>query len=69
MWVSKNYRDSAEKPQQNKVKNHCEKALGNATAKPKQKTMAKLTRIWESMQNTTKNEERLLVHVNCYHCI
>ena len=27
------------------VKNHCEKALGNATAKPKQITMAKLTRL------------------------
>ena len=33
MWVSNllqntNYRNSAEKPQQNTVKNHCEKALG-----------------------------------------
>ena len=50
MWVSnlvqnKNYRNSAEKPQQNIVKHHCEKALGIATAKPKQKAMAKLTRI------------------------
>ena len=65
MWVSKNYRNSAEKPQQNTVKNHCEKALGNATAKPKQITMAKLTRICEGMQDTTKNEEPLLVYVNC----
>ena len=42
MWVSnlvqnRNYRNSAEKPQQNTVRNHCGKALGNATAKPKQK--------------------------------
>ena len=42
MWVSnlvqnKNFKNSAKKSQQNTVKSHCEKALGNATAKPKQK--------------------------------
>ena len=42
MWVtnlvqSKNYWNNAEKPQQNTVKNYCEKPLGNATAKLKQK--------------------------------
>ena len=42
MWVSnlvqnKNYWNSAEKPPQNTVKNPCEKVLGNAIAKPKQK--------------------------------
>ena len=31
----KNYWNNAETPQQNTVKNNCEKALGNATAKPK----------------------------------
>ena len=35
----KNYWNNAEKPQQNTVKNHCEKVLGNATAKPKQKLL------------------------------
>ena len=35
----KNYWNNTEKPQQNTVlKNHCEKTLGNATAKPKTET-------------------------------
>ena len=34
---NKNYWNSAEEPLQNTVKKPCEKALGNATAKPKQK--------------------------------
>ena len=34
---NKKYWDSPEKPLLNTVKNSCEKALGNATAKPKQK--------------------------------
>ena len=42
MWVSnlvqiKNYRNNVEKPQQNTVKNHCEKALRNVIVKLKQK--------------------------------
>ena len=42
MWVSnlkqnKNYWNSAEKSLQNTVKTPCEKALGNGTAKSKQK--------------------------------
>ena len=35
----KNYWNNAGKPQENSVKNHCGKALGNATAKPKQKLL------------------------------
>ena len=35
----KNYWNNTEKAQQNTVKNHCEKALGNATGKPKQKLL------------------------------
>ena len=50
---NKNYWNNAEKPQQNTVKNHCEKALGNATVKPKQKTMAKLTK---NMQRVCKTQ-------------
>ena len=74
MWVSnlvqnKNYRNSAEKPLQNTVKNHCEKAVGNVTAKPKQKLWQNLQEYANGMQNSTKNEEPLLVYVNGYHCI
>ena len=51
------------------VKNYCEKALGNATAKPKQNHGKTNKEYAEAMQNTTKNEEPLLVYVNGYHCI
>ena len=47
-------RNNAEKPQQNTVKNHCEKALGNVTAKPKQNHGKTSKKYAESMQNTTK---------------
>ena len=56
------YLNNAEKPQQNTVKNHCEKALGNAIAKPKQyyckmpkQNHGKTNKEYaEGMQNTTK---------------
>ena len=51
------------------VKNYCEKALRNATAKPKQNHGKTNKEYAEAMQNTTKNEEPLLVYVNGYHCI
>ena len=45
------------------------KNLGNATEKPKQKHSKTSKEYAEGMQNTTKNKEPLLVHVNVYHCI
>ena len=59
--------ETIEKPQQNTVKNYCEKTL-NATAKPKQNHGKTNKEYAEGMQNTTKNEEPLLVYVNGYHC-
>ena len=49
-------------------KKHCEKALGNATAKPKQNIGKTNKEYAQDMQNTTKNEKPLLVYVNAYHC-
>ena len=73
-----NYWNNAEeKPRQNIVKNHQEKALGNVIAKPKQK-LCKMPKqnhgktneeYAEGMQNTIKNEEPSLVYVNGCHCI
>ena len=44
--------------------NYCEKAIGNATAKPYQNHGKTNKEHEEGIQNATKNEELLLVYVN-----
>ena len=54
MLTQYNIRNNGEKPQQNTLKKHCEKALGNVTAKPKQNHGKTSKKYAEGMQNTTK---------------
>ena len=60
VYVYKNYWNNSEKPQQNTTKNHCEKELGNATAKLKQKTIyCQLQNVYKNMVKLTKNMQKV----------